>query len=72
MKEAVNRGAVIVFMRREDMWQEAVPELKDYDRHSIFKVINTQNPVISPKNCPQGFENVVKAIETAEAKRRNP
>ena len=56
-------------MRREDMWKEALPALETYDRSRIFKVENTQNPVISPNNLPEGFPKVVEAIKASEAKR---
>jgi hypothetical protein len=69
VRDAIKRGAVIVFMRRDDIWKEAVPELKKYDH--CFQVRNVQNPAISPDNCPDGkFEMVVEAIETAEKGRQ--
>ena len=66
VRKAVKRGAVIVRMRRGKGWFAEVPKLEGYDR--LFEVKNKLNPVISPKNC-SGFEEVVLAIATAEAKR---
>jgi hypothetical protein len=69
VRDAVNRKAIIVFMRREDMWKEAVPELKNYDR--LFQVKNVQNPAISPRNCPEHeYERVIEAITEAERKKQ--
>jgi hypothetical protein len=68
VREAVERGAVIVFMRRDKMWLEKVPTLKNYKR--AFKVKNVQNPTLNPGNLPNGaFAAIVHAIATAEAKR---
>jgi hypothetical protein len=63
----MERGAVIVFMRKGRAWLDAVPELERY--HSRYEVKNFQNPAISRENCG-GFEKVVQAIEVAETKRR--
>jgi hypothetical protein len=68
VREAMDRQAVIVFMRRDDMWKEAVPQLKQYDR--LFQVKNVRNPAVSPKNCPEGFQEVVEAIAAAERVRQ--
>lgn len=66
--DAVSRRAVIVFMRREHIWFDKVPKLIEYDRR--FQVINTQNPAISPRNCPKHeYERVVEAIEATEKAR---
>ncbi len=67
--EAMKRKAVIVFMRRDDMWKEKVPALKKYGR--LFQVKNVRNPAISPRNCPEHeYERVVEAIAAAESKRQ--
>src|SRR5262249_4371609 len=66
VQDALKRGAVIVFMRRDDMWKQAVPDLKTYDR--LFHVKNVRNPAISRKNCPGGFQKIIEAIGAAEAK----
>src|SRR5262245_3868197 len=66
VREAMERGAVIVFMRKGRAWLDAVPELGRY--HSRYEVKNFQNPAISCENCA-GFEKVVQAIEAAEKTR---
>ena len=68
VREAVKRGAVIVFMRRDKMWYDKVIELKTYSR--AFHVQNRQNPTLNPGNLNEGaFEAIVLAIVTAEANR---
>jgi hypothetical protein len=70
VREAVNRRAVVVLMRRGKLklWQSAVPELKEYDR--LVQLLNPQNPTVSPGNCHDGdYEKVVRAIEVAETNR---
>lgn len=67
IRRAIKRGAVIVFMRREKMWMEAVPELKGYT--NLTRVGNKQNPTISRRNC-EGFEKVVQAIRISEGNGR--
>lgn len=63
VRQVTRRGAAIVLMRQEDRWLRAVEELKGYDR--LFRVRNTQNPVISPGNC-QFYEEVVGAIASGQ------
>jgi hypothetical protein len=68
VREAIRRRAVIVSMRSQARWVEAVPELESYPH--LFQVRNVQNPTVSCKNCP-GFDQVVAAIERAERRRRS-
>jgi hypothetical protein len=64
----MQRGAIIVFMRRDDIWKEAIPELRKY-KHA-FQVKNVRTPAISPGNCRnRDYEKVVAAIAKAEGKR---
>ena len=68
VREAMKRGAVIVLMRRRDIWLKKLPGLKKYRR--AFAVKNTQNPTLNPGNLQEGaFEAIVLAIATAEANR---
>jgi hypothetical protein len=67
VREAMKRDAVIVRMRKCKGFLNTLPELQGYDRH--FHVENFQFPAISPKNC-YGFQDVVQAIEAAEAKKQ--
>lgn len=59
VRQAIRRDAIIVLMRRDQRWLDAIPELNSYKRR--FQVLNTQNPCVGP-NCP-GFDQIVKAIE---------
>jgi hypothetical protein len=65
VKEAVNRNAVIVRMRRgEDkrkLWVKAVPELENYPR---LYCVNSQNAAVSRNNC-DNFEDIVEAIRAS-------
>jgi len=45
---AVQRGALIVCVRGRQLWQEAVPELKTYQRFTVLK--NPRNASLSPGN----------------------
>jgi len=69
--EAMERGAVIVLMRkgRLKQWENKVPGLGDYDKLIVLR--NPQMPAVSPKNCDAGdYERVVAAIEQGERERR--
>jgi hypothetical protein len=70
VREGMERGAVIVLMRRGKLkhWKENVPRLGDYDKLILLR--NPQMPAVSPKNCDVGdYEKVVAAIEKAEKER---
>jgi hypothetical protein len=69
--EAMERGAVIVLMRkgRLKQWQNKVPVLGDYDNLILLR--NPQMPAVGPKNCDAGdYDRVVAAIEQSERERR--
>ncbi len=71
VRGAIERGAVIVLMRRGQLrrWQDKVSELNGYGNLILLR--NPQMPSISPRNCEVGdYERVVRAIEAAEMKRR--
>jgi hypothetical protein len=65
--DAMNRGAVIVAMRKKERWFGAIPVLEHY-KH-LYQVTNVQNPAISSRNC-LAYQKVVQAVETADSKRR--
>lgn len=60
VRNALVREAVIVVMRGWKFWKEAVPELEGYSRRYALR--NVQNVTISPGNCPEGFEEILKAM----------
>lgn len=45
VQQAIKRHALIIALRSVRLWQEAVPELKDYDR--FYELTNPRNPVLS-------------------------
>lgn len=58
-EQAIDRNAVIVVMRNKNGWGNAVPRLMDYPR--LFTLNGNLNPVISRRNCPEGFP-LIEAI----------
>jgi|GEM_PF-658167 len=62
VRSAISRHAVIVVMRGKRHWFKAIPELQSYSRSRIYHLRNPRRPTISPKNCPKGYESVVRAI----------
>jgi hypothetical protein len=58
-RQAVARKAVIVVMRSYKSWMSHVPELAGGDHHRLS---STQNVMISPRNCPTGFGEIVEAL----------
>jgi hypothetical protein len=63
VREALERDAVIIHMRRADIWEPKVQGLSECKRR--FQVPNTQTPVITP-HCP-GFKEAIEAIKTFAA-----
>ena len=61
VRKAISRDAVIVVMRSANRWVAAVPELDGYEKR--FHLRSVQNVTISPRNCPDGFDEIVAAIE---------
>jgi hypothetical protein len=60
VRRAVEQGKVIVMMRSERIWLEAVPELAGYD---YIKLRNPQNTAISPGNMPpEAFDRLIAAL----------
>ena len=60
VRDAIGRGALIVIMRGQKRWLEAVPELANHGR--VYKLNSVQNVAISPGNCPGGFSEIVSAL----------
>jgi hypothetical protein len=61
VREAMNRQALIVFLRSPRKWHETIPELKAYPRRC--EVSNFQNPTLNPGNlAADDFLSVVDAI----------
>jgi len=66
VREAMERNAVIVLLRKCKWWFEAVDGLEKYAK--LYRVKNTQSPTISPNNFadPNAFDAIVRAIKDAE------
>ena len=60
VRQAIARNAVIVLMRSRKLWVTEVPELENY--RFLFSVRSVQNPTISPRNCPEGYTFIIKAL----------
>jgi hypothetical protein len=60
LRAAIRREAVIFVTRGKSVWEEAVPELRGYAR--AFLTRSVQNVVISPRNCPEGYEAAQVAL----------
>jgi hypothetical protein len=58
-RQAVERDAAIVVMRRANSWLTAVPALADHGAH---KLNSAQNVIISPRNCLTGFDEIVEKL----------
>lgn len=60
VRTSLGRGAVIVVMRGWRFWREAVPELENY--RQLYSLRSVQNVAITARNCPGGFDEIVRAI----------
>ena len=60
VRAAMARRAVIVVMRAKRYWYEEMPELGTYSR--AYGLNSAQNVTISPKNCPEGWVDIVAAL----------
>jgi len=63
VREAVERNALIVIMRAGRLWRSLVPELTKHP--SLGYLHSVQSASISPRNCPEFFEEIVGAIQKA-------
>jgi hypothetical protein len=63
LRAAIQRAAVVFVTRGKAFSEEAVPELKGYAR--AFCTRSVQNVVISPKNCPKGYEVARDALRVS-------
>jgi hypothetical protein len=63
VKNAVERGAVIVLTRGQRRWEKAIPELPKYPR--CFRLKEVQRAPISPGNFPDRdqFEEIIHDIK---------
>ena len=62
VRAALKRRAHIVVMRGRRLWLHLLPELAEAP---LITLRNPQNPTISPGNCPEQFDAIVRAILSA-------
>ena len=60
VRRAIERNAIIVILRSEKLWQTAVPELVNYGH--LYRLRSAQNVMITPNNCPDGYEKILEAL----------
>jgi hypothetical protein len=60
VRQAIDREAILVLLRGERIWFEAVPQLAKYAY--LFKLNSVQNATVSAKNCPDGFKRIVEVL----------
>ncbi|MGI0013416.1 MAG: hypothetical protein ACREBU_08260 [Nitrososphaera sp.] len=60
VRNALDRDAVIVVLRGEKFWREAVPELATYKQ--LHRIKNAQNVIITPNNCPEGYDSILAGL----------
>jgi hypothetical protein len=60
VREAIRRGALMIMLRGKRGWLTQVPELVGYP---FYTLNSAQSGVISPRNLPAGFDDIVKALE---------
>lgn len=63
VQEALKRNALIIIMRSQKLWFNAVKDLEKYD--NLYLLLNSQNVVVSQNNCPDGFPKIVKLLNEA-------
>ena len=61
VKQAMQRGALIVCMRGQSFWFGAIPELATYDR--LLKLKNPRSASLSPGNV-DGFDQLLESFNT--------
>lgn len=64
VRQAINREALIIGLRSKKLWEEAVPELKNYAR--FYQLSNPRCPVLSEqqfKNKPEGWQALREELD---------
>jgi hypothetical protein len=64
VRQAINRGALIIGLRSKKLWEEAVPGLKNYAQ--FYQLSNPRNPVISEQQLgKEGYQKLIAELEKA-------
>lgn len=64
LREAMTREALVIVMRSQKVWEQAVPQLRRYGRKFVLK--NPQNVSVSPGNCPNGWAEIERTLESVK------
>lgn len=64
LRLAIRREAVILLIRGQKIWEDAVPELRRYKR--VYRTNSRQNAAISPRNCPDGYRAAAVMLRATE------
>lgn len=62
VRKALEREAVVILFRSEQLWLSSIPKLASY--RSFYKVKNPRNPSISQTNCPEGYLKALRALKS--------
>jgi hypothetical protein len=67
VREAIKRGALIIIMRSQKLWEKKVPELKKHKEKGLVYVLKSPRHItISPGNIsPEGFDKLIETIMAA-------
>jgi hypothetical protein len=60
VREALDRGALILVMRGRELWEVAIPELGDHP--NVLHGKNPQSVYVTPDNVDGDFERVLAAV----------
>jgi hypothetical protein len=68
VREAMNNKKIIIIMRSEKLWHEAIPELKNYSyKYLLHSFLNV---VVSPNNLGKSeFEVVINRLTEAASQK---
>jgi hypothetical protein len=60
VRNAIQRGALVIALRSATLWLSAVSELHFYS--GFFRCSNPRSPTVSPRSLGRGFELAVQAL----------
>lgn len=60
VRRALAREALVIILRSARQWEDAVPALCSYSHR--FSVNNKRYPIISSRNCPEGFHRAATLL----------
>ena len=60
VRAALGRKATVIIMCSAELWRDAVPELRHYQR--VFALANPRNPTLTEGNCWNGYQYILRAL----------